>query len=267
MKYINQIQPWIDKQEANYIKKIVSKTYLTENKETQIFEKNLKKKFRSQNCIAISNWTSGIFICLKAINIKPGDEIIVPNLTFIATATPIIWCGAKIVLCDVDYENFSIDLNKLKANISFKGGLINIKASKTSNLPQMHGFQAKNPQTIASAIRIKTPASWKGALNAAQESNGSLKKVSDDEILEAYRLLASEEGIFCEPASAASVAGLLNISKQINLNNKTIVCIITGSGLKDPDTALNNTNNKVIDLEASHDNLAEILQNIHEIIK
>ena len=131
----------------------------------------------------------------------------------------------------------------------------------------MHGFQAKNPQTIAPAIRIKTPASWQGALNASQESNGSLSKVSDDEILQAYRLLAKEEGIFCEPASAASIAGILNMSKQINLKNKTIVCIITGSGLKDPDTALNNTNNKPIDLEASHENLAEILQNIHEIIK
>ena len=174
----------------------------------------------------------------------------------------------EIIDCLKNLDMVSIPVGNA-GNITayWKGFKEYFKASKTSNLPQMHGFQAKNPQTIASAIRIKTPASWQGALNASQESNGSLSKVSDDKILQAYRLLAKEEGIFCEPASAASIAGILNMSKQINLKNKTIVCIITGSGLKDPDTALNNTNNKPIDLEASHENLAEILQNIHEIIK
>ena len=149
----------------------------------------------------------------------------------------------------------------------WKGFKDYFKASIISNLPQMHGFQAKNSQTIATAIRIKNPASLKGALNAAQESNGSITKVTDNEMLHAYHLLASQEGIFCEPASAASLAGLLNISKKTKLTNKTIVCIITGSGLKDPETAINNTNNKIIDIETSHKNLAEILQNINQIIK
>ena len=120
MKKINQIQPWINHEEANYLKKIISKTYLTENIETKKFEENIKKKFKIKNCIAVSNWTNGLLMCLKALNIKPGDEIIVPNLTFIATATPAIWLGAKIVLCDIDENHFCLNLNDLKKLINKK---------------------------------------------------------------------------------------------------------------------------------------------------
>ena len=120
MKKINQIEPWINKEESNYIKKIVSKTFLTENKETKKFEQNINKKFKTKYSLSVSNWTAGIFMCLKVINIKPGDEVIVPNLTFIATATPAIWLRAKIVLCDVDEENFCLDLNHLEKLITKK---------------------------------------------------------------------------------------------------------------------------------------------------
>ena len=99
---INQIQPWINNEEGNYLKKILKKKYLTEDKETKKFENNLKIKFNAKNAITVSNWTNGIFLLLKAANIKKGDEVIVPNLTFIATITPIIWAGATPVLCDVD---------------------------------------------------------------------------------------------------------------------------------------------------------------------
>jgi perosamine synthetase len=115
---INQIQPWIDNQEASYLKKVVLKSFLTENKETLKFERNIKKKFKLKNCLSVNNWTSGIFMFLKIINIKPGDEVIVPNITFIATATPVLWLGAKIVLCDVDLNNFCIDLDKLSKLIT-----------------------------------------------------------------------------------------------------------------------------------------------------
>jgi perosamine synthetase len=120
LKKINQIEPWINSTESNYIKKIVSKTFLTESHETKKFENNIIKKFKTSNSLAVSNWTAGIFMCLKAINIKPNDEIIVPNLTFIATATPIIWLGAKVVLCDVDKDNFNLDLDQLKKLITKK---------------------------------------------------------------------------------------------------------------------------------------------------
>ncbi len=122
---------------------------------------------------------------------------------------------------------------------------------RTSRRPRMLGFQAagaaplvhgapvKSPQTVASAIRIGNPASWKTAIAARDESGGSIEAVTDDEILAAYRRLAAEEGVFCEPASAACVAGLLkNAAGGADYAGQTIVCVITGSGLKDPETAL-----------------------------
>jgi threonine synthase len=117
--------------------------------------------------------------------------------------------------------------------------------------PKLLGFQARgaaplvrgrpvpNPKTVASAIRIGNPASWDQAVRAKEESGGSITAVSDREILNAYRLLSQREGILAEPASAASVAGLIKMAQAGQLeSNKTIVCVLTGHGLKDPDTAL-----------------------------
>jgi threonine synthase len=113
--------------------------------------------------------------------------------------------------------------------------------------PAMLGFQAagaaplvlgapvEHPETVASAIRIGNPARWEDAMNAMTASGGTVRAVSDQEILSAYRLLASTEGVFCEPASAASVAGLLVHGAG---EARRIVCVLTGHGLKDPDTAL-----------------------------
>jgi threonine synthase len=104
--------------------------------------------------------------------------------------------------------------------------------------PLVSGVPVADPQTVASAIRIGNPASWKTAIAARDESGGSIDAVTDGEILEAYTLLGREEGIFVEPASAASVAGLLKLARAgADLAGKTAVCVLTGSGLKDPDTA------------------------------
>jgi len=120
-------------------------------------------------------------------------------------------------------------------------------AGRSTRLPAMFGFQAAgaapivtghpvdNPETIATAIRIGRPASWYGAAAAASESGGRIESVTDDEILEAYGFLASEEAVFCEPASAASVAGLLKVGAP---EGATVVCTLTGHGLKDPDRAI-----------------------------
>ena len=105
--------------------------------------------------------------------------------------------------------------------------------------PIVRGAPVANPQTIASAIRIGNPASWATAVAARDESGGNIDTVTDDEILEAYKLLARREGIFCEPASAASVAGVIkSVRLGADLSGNTIVCIITGHGLKDPAVAM-----------------------------
>jgi len=119
--------------------------------------------------------------------------------------------------------------------------------------PLLYGFQAEgaaplvrgepvpNPETVASAIRIGNPARWEEAMGAITASRGRIAAVSDEQILDAYRLLASREGVFCEPASAASVAGLLAHGLPTAEGAEApdaVVCVLTGHGLKDPDTAL-----------------------------
>jgi len=121
----------------------------------------------------------------------------------------------------------------------------------TTSLPQMMGFQAagaapivlgkivEDPRTIASAIRIGNPASWKSALAARDESKGAIEMVSDEEIIAAYKLLAGSEGILAEPASAISVAGVIRKQKErVFRKGDVVVCTLTGHGLKDPDTAI-----------------------------
>ena len=124
-----------------------------------------------------------------------------------------------------------------------------------NRLPRMMGFQAsgaaplvrgqviEHPETIATAIRIGNPANWQRALAVKAASQGEFHEVTDAEILAAYRLLASSEGIFCEPASAASVAGLLKVAHQVP-QGAVVVCVLTGNGLKDPDTAINHCQNQ-----------------------
>ncbi len=120
------------------------------------------------------------------------------------------------------------------------------KIGKASHTPKMMGFQAagaapivlgkivKHPRTIATAICIGNPASWQKAVTARDESGGIIDCVTDDEIMNAYRLAAAREGIFIEPASAASLAGLLKLAQRQSFAGKRIVCIFTGTGLKDP---------------------------------
>jgi threonine synthase len=133
----------------------------------------------------------------------------------------------------------------------WKGYLEFKEAGRSTRLPRMLGFQAagaapivegrpvEHPETVATAIRIGNPASWYGATSAASESGGGITAVTDDEILDAYRFLAAEESVFCEPASAASVAGLVKVGLPDGVAREaTVVCILTGHGLKDPDIAI-----------------------------
>ncbi len=130
---------------------------------------------------------------------------------------------------------------------AWRGYRLYREAGRAGHLPRLFGFQANGaaplvtgqpvaqPRTVAGAIRIGRPASWKGAIAAASESGGGIQAVDDGEIMAAYRFLAAEEGVFCEPASAVPVAGLLRLGAP---PGSTVVCVLTGHGLKDPDTAL-----------------------------
>ena len=132
------------------------------------------------------------------------------------------------------------------------------QAGVISDLPQMMGFEAEGaaaivrgerimkPETLATAIRIGNPASWKQAEAARDESGGKIGCVCDEKIVETYKMLASTEGVLCEPASAASVAGLIQAHNQGLVKQGTdIVCILTGNGLKDPDNAIKFSNAEV----------------------
>lgn len=160
-------------------------------------------------------------------------------------------------------------------NISayWKGFLEYQQAGKINKLPQMFGFQASgsapivrghivtNPETIATAIRIGNPASWDKATNAIQSSNGLIDEVTDEEILDAYHTLASTEGIFAEPGSAASLAGIIKLRKMGLLETgKKVVCVLTGNGLKDPNTAINKVATEPIKAESTYQSVVEIIE-------
>mgnify|MGYP003346190832 FL=1 len=130
---------------------------------------------------------------------------------------------------------------------------------KTSRLPKMWGFQAagaapivkgevvKNPETIATAIRIGNPASWDGAIAARDKSGGLIDSVTDEEILNAYRMLAAKEGVFVEPSSAAGIAGLLKHQQNGTLpKGKRMVVTVTGHGLKDVQWALESAADPIV---------------------
>jgi threonine synthase len=144
-------------------------------------------------------------------------------------------------------------------------------ANQTTRLPRMVGYQAagaapivlgrvvENPQTVATAIRIGNPASWQAAITAMKESSGSIDAVTDEEILQAYVAVAGTEGVFCEPASAASVAGVMKLSRQGGLREgETVVCTLTGHGLKDADTAIS-VSVKPKTVQATREDVARLL--------
>lgn len=164
----------------------------------------------------------------------------------------------------VDLLGFAPDIHCLPVGnagnvTAYWHGYREYHADGISSLPRMWGFQAAgaaplvrgepvtNPETIATAIRIGNPASWDQAISAREESGGLIDMVTDEQILAAYRLLAEREGLFCEPSSAASVAGLLLMSDSGRLDRgQRIVCTLTGHGLKDPQWALDGAADPIV---------------------
>ena len=137
-------------------------------------------------------------------------------------------------------------------------GLLGYQADGAS--PIVQGKIFKNPETIATAIRIGNPASWEKADEAINHSKGHIKSVTDEEITNAYKMLARDEGIFVEPASAASVAGLLKYKEEWNFRgNEKIVCVNTGNGLKDPNYAIETMNQRINPVEAVEKEILKLI--------
>jgi len=146
---------------------------------------------------------------------------------------------------------------------------------KSSSLPKMVGFEAEgamaivkgepipNPETVATAIRIGNPASWQLAVNAANESGGRIDYVTDAEILDAYRTIAAKEGIFAEPASAASIAGVMKLKREGAFKGgETVVCVLTGHGLKDPNIAIQSVKGDPIVVEDTEQAVMDAIQRL-----
>jgi len=191
----------------------------------------------------------------EALNIVKEMVKIYP-LTLVNSINPYRIEGQKSAAFEVcDQLGFAPQYHALPVgnagNITayWKGYKEYLNSKIIDNLPRMLGFQAagaapivlghpvEKPETIATAIRIGNPASWGAALVARDESKGMIDSVTDEEILDAYKLIASNEGIFCEPASAASLAGIIKLYKNGYFEKGSIiVCTLTGHGLKDPDT-------------------------------
>lgn len=146
---------------------------------------------------------------------------------------------------------------------------------KNSSLPRMIGFEAEgamaivkgepilNPETVATAIRIGNPASWDLAVNAAKESSGQINFVTDDEILHAYRTIAAKEGVFAEPASAASIAGVMKLKKEGYFKGgESVVCVLTGHGLKDPNIAIKTVNSDPLVVKDSEEAVMEAIRKL-----
>jgi threonine synthase len=180
------------------------------------------------------------------------------GLTIVNSVNPFRIEGQKSAafeVCDTlghapDYLSIPVG-NAGNITAYWKGFKEYLEDGRISSLPRLLGFQAEgaapivenrvfpNPETIATAIRIGNPASWKSAVLALDESKGAIGKISDREILRVYGLLASTEGVFAEPASCISVAGLIKAYEEGKVaEGSSVVCVLTGNGLKDPDIAV-----------------------------
>ena len=118
--FIPQIEPWIDRLELRHLKEVIDSTYVTESKMTQKFESLIIELTKSTYAVSTTNGTAALFCCLKALDIGPGDEVIVPNITFVASSNAVIMAGATPVFCEINDKNFCIDVNKIEDVITDK---------------------------------------------------------------------------------------------------------------------------------------------------
>jgi len=220
-----------------------------------------------KNAIALGKLSQAIFYQAKVIAIEGNFDLCLSLVREIVKKYPVTLVNsinpnriegqktASFEICDTlgdspDYLCIPVG-NAGNITAYWKGFKEYFKFKKISKKPIIFGFEAEgaapiaknkvipNPETIATAIKIGNPASWEKALEAKNESKGEIDTVTDEEIIEAWKMLATKEGIFTEPASSASIAGMKKYNKLKKFKKgSNVVCILTGSGLKDPDTAL-----------------------------
>ncbi|HDD64812.1 MAG TPA: threonine synthase [Firmicutes bacterium] len=220
-----------------------------------------------KNAIAIGKLSQSLFYGAKVIAIEGNFDDALAIVRKIVEKYPVELVNsinpnriegqktASFEICDVlgespDYLCIPVG-NAGNITAYWKGFKEYYNLGKVNKKPVIYGFEAegaapiaknrviKNPQTIATAIRIGNPASWEKAVKAKEESKGEIDTVTDEEIVEGWKLLAKKEGIFTEPASAASIAGMIKFNKLNKFRKGSkVVCVLTGSGLKDPDTAI-----------------------------
>ena len=216
---------------------------------------------------------------LKAIVVIPEGKIALGKLS------QAVMYGAEIVSIEGNFDEALEIVKEIAKDGEIE--LVNsvnpfrIEGQKTASfevgvtLPRLFGFQAegastivqnkviKNPEPIATAIRIGNPASWTKATAALNESHGLIDSVTDEEILEAYQIMTSKEGIFSEPASNASIAGLIKLHRAGQLpKNQTVVAVLTGNGLKDPDTAISLLDNPIQPLPNDKRSIIEYIKGV-----
>lgn len=179
------------------------------------------------------------------------------------------WIGYSEYACQ-DEHNVTSACAFCEGKCRYAGGAIvgtrptMVGYQASGSAPFMRGEMVDNPETIATAIRIGHPQSWDYAWKVHEESGGWFDECDDDEILAAQKLLAEKEGVFCEPASAASLAGAMRDIKSGKIpDNSSVVCTLTGHGLKDPDTAIKQSAGPVIKIDATLDQVKKaILENV-----
>tara|TARA_B100001173_G_scaffold299790_1_gene298691 strand:+ start:894 stop:2006 length:1113 start_codon:yes stop_codon:yes gene_type:complete len=165
MKYkIKQIQPYFDSREKKLLNKVINSNFITEGKYTKLFENSIKKFTNTKYAICVSNWTLGLYCCAKSLNLKPGDEIIVPNVTFAACVSSMLLANLKVKLCDINMNNYSLDLKMAKKLISKKTKAIMIVHlfGQSSDIKEINKFAKKYKLKIIEDAAQAFGSTYKG---------------------------------------------------------------------------------------------------------
>lgn len=146
MNFIKQIEPYFDNDEVRLVSKTLKSKFITEGKETLKFERLIKKKIKAKFAITLNNWTLGLYCCAKVLDLNKNDEVIIPNLTFVSCATSMLMANLKVKLCEVNQNNYSLDLNHAKKIITknTKAIMIVHLFGECSNIPEILSFAKKN---------------------------------------------------------------------------------------------------------------------------